>query len=100
MLFHATFDVPKNSFRCQFAERYIFDNKTCIIKYGIINVSYQSCDFIIETRNSSDNTLTDTVTLLISTPPPIESEYCFIAIGRVENLTLAIEGTFSIKSKR
>ena len=44
MLFHAVFDAPTNSFTCQFAEGYYFDHKSCIIKYGIIDVSYQSCD--------------------------------------------------------
>ena len=100
MLFHAVFYASTNSFTCQFAVEYYFDHKSCIIKYGIIDVSYQSCDIQIETRNITDNTLTDTVTVLIPTLPPTESEYCFIAIGRVGNLTIAVEGTFSIQSKR
>ena len=95
MLFHAFFDASKNSFLCQFTEGYYFDNKSCIIKYGIVNVSNQSCDIINETRNSSNNTLTDTVTVLIPTLPPTESEYCFIAIGKIRTFTIAVEGTFS-----
>ena len=98
MLFHATFDAPKNSFTCQFAVGYYFDHKSCIIKYGIIDVSYQSCDIQIETRNITDNILTDNVTVLIPTLPKLQ--YCFIAIGRVGNLTIAVEGTFSLKGKR
>ena len=50
----------------------------------------------IETRNISDNTLTDNVTIFIPTLPPTESEFCFIAIGRVGNLTIAVEGSFSV----
>ena len=100
MLFHAVFYASTNSFTCQFAVGYYFDKKSCIIKYGIIDVSYQSCDIQIETRNITDNTLTDTVTVLLPTLPPTESEYCFIAIGRVGNLTIAVEGTFSVKGKR
>ena len=99
-LFHTFFDESKNSFSCQFTEGYLFDNKLCLIKYGIINVSDQSCDIKNETKNSSNNTLTDTVTVLIPTLPPTESEYCFIAIGKTANFTIAIEGTFNIKSKR
>ena len=86
MLFQAVFDASTNSFTCQFAVGYYFDNKSCIIKYGIINVSYQSCDIQIETRNNSNNTLTDNVTVLIPTLPPTESEYCFAAIGKTANL--------------
>ena len=99
MLFHTFFDASKNSFSCVFTRGYYFD-KSCLIKYGINNCSNQNCDIKNETRNISDNTFTDTVTVLIPTLPPTESEYCFIAIGRVGNLTIAIEGTFSIKSKK
>ena len=100
VLFHAFFDASTNSFTCQFAVGYYFDNKSCIIKYGIIDTSYKSCDIQIETRNISINTLTDNVTILIPTLPPTESEFCFIAIGRVGNLTIAVEVTFSVKGKR
>ena len=100
MLFHAFFDASKNSFSCQFTEGYYSNGKSCIIKYGIINVSSQSCDFRNETRNSSNNTLTDTVTVLIPTLPPTESELCFVAIGKTANFTIAIEGTFSGEGKR
>ena len=100
MLFHAVFDASKNSFTCQFAVGYYFDTKSCIIKYGIIDVSYQSCDIQIETRNISNNTLSDNVTILIPTLSPTESKYCFIAIGKVGNLSIAVEGTFSVKGKR
>ena len=99
MLFHTFFDASKNSFSCVFTEGYYFD-KSCLIKYGINNCSNQNCEINNETRNFSDNTLTDTVTVLLPTLPPTESEYCFIAIGRVGNLTIAVEGTFSIKGKR
>ena len=99
MLFHTFFDASKNSFLCVFTRGYYFD-KLCIIKYGIINISNQKCEVKNDARNISDNTLTDTVTVLIPTLPPTESVYCFIAIGRVGNLTIAVEGTFSIKSKR
>ena len=102
MLFHAFFDASKNSFSCQFTEGYYFGNKLCLIKYGIINISNQSCDIKYETRNISDNTLTDIVTVLILTLPPTESEseLCFVAIGKTANFTIAVEGTFISKSKR
>ena len=94
-LFHAVFEISKNSFSCQFAREYSFD-KSCIIKYGISDVSNQSCNIQSETRNSSNNTLTNTVTVLIPTLPPTDSEYCFVAIGMTENFTIAVEGTFMI----
>ena len=102
MLFHVVFETSKNSFLCQFTEGYYFESKSCLIKYGILNISNQSCDIINGTRNSSDNTLTDTVTVLIPTLPQAlsESELCFIAIGKTANFTIAIEGTFSGKGKR
>ena len=100
MLFHAFFHASKNSFSCQFTYGYYSNGKSCIIKYGIINVSNQSCDIKYETRNSSNNTLTDTVTVLIPTLPLTESEYCFIAIGKTANFTIAVEGTFISKSKK
>ena len=90
----------KNSFSCQFTEGYYFGKKLCLIKYGIINISNQSCDIKYETRNISDNTLTDIVTVLILTLPPTESEYCFIAIGKTANFTIAVEGTLISKSKK
>ena len=104
MLFHAVFEASKSSFLCQFTEGYYFESKSCLIKYGILNVSNQSCDIKYETRNSSDSTLTDTVTVLIPTLPQAlsESELCFIAIGKTANFTIAIEleGTLSGKGKR
>ena len=102
MLFHTFFDASNDSFLCVFTEEYYYD-KSCLIKYGIINCSNQTCEIKYESRNSSNNnTLTDTVTILIPTLPPTdhESEYCFIAIGRVGNLTIAVEGTFSVKGKK
>ena len=100
MLFHTVFETSKSSFLCRFIKGNYFQSKSCIIKYGILNVSNQSCDIINETRNSSNNTLTDTVTVLIPTLLPTESEYCFIAIGKTANFTISIEGTFSGKGKR
>ena len=102
MLFHAVFEASKSSFLCRFIKGNYFQSKSCVIKYGIINVSNQSCDIKYETRNSSNNTLTDAVTVLIPTLPQAlsESELCFIATGKTENFTIAVEGTFSGKGKR
>ena len=87
---------------CQFVQGH-FDNKSCIIKYGIINVSNQCCDIRSETRNSSNNTLTDIVTVSLPTSiltlPPTESELCFVAIGNIANFTIAVKGTFSIPGR-
>ena len=100
MVFYAHFEASNNTFICQFAqiERY-FDNKSCIIKYGTVNISRQSCDIRNETRNSSNNTLTDIVTVLIPTLPPTESELCFVAIGKTVNFTIAVEGRFSVSGR-
>ena len=102
MLFHVVFETSKNSFSCQFTEGYYFESKSCLIKYGILNVSNQNCDIINETRNSSNSTLTDAVTVLLPTLPQAlsESELCFIIIGKTANFTIAVEGTFSGKGKR
>ena len=102
LLLIAYFEASNNIFICQFVQRY-FDNKSCIIKYGTINISNQSCDIQSETRNSSNNTLTDTVTVSLSTPMltllPTESELCFVAIGKTANFTIAVEGRFSVSGR-
>ena len=102
LVFIAYFESSNNTFICQFVQRY-FDSKLCIIKYGIINISSQSCDIRSETRNSSNNTLTDTVTVSVPmsmlTLLPTESELCFVAIGKTANFTTAIEGTFSVSGR-
>ena len=102
MLFHVVFEASKSSFLCRFIKGYYFESKSCLIKYGILNVSNQSCDIINETRNSSNSTLNDIVTVLVPTLPQAlsESELCFIAIGKTANFTIAIEGTFNGKGKR
>ena len=104
LVFYAHFEASNNTFICQFAqiERYL-DNKSCVIKYGTINISSQSCDIRNETRNSSSNTLTDTVTVLIPTSMltllPTESELCFVAIGKTANFTTAVEGRLSVSGR-
>ena len=99
LLLFAYFEASNNTFICQFLQRY-FDNKSCIIKYGTINITSQSCDIRSETRNSSNNTLTDIVTVSLPTSMltllPTESELCFVAIGNIANFTIAVEGRFRI----
>ena len=90
------FDGSKRSFLCEFLQ-YEFENKSCTIKLGIIDVLDQSCNIKSEIRNSSDNTLVDTVTVSIPTLSTSESEFCFIAIGNTANFSIAIEGTFILK---
>lgn len=66
--------------------------------YGVFNPLDQSCSINYETRNTSDNdTHVDAMTVTVSiTTLELNSDFCFIAIGKSENFTIAIRGNFSV----
>ena len=92
-LFSAHFDNSMNSFICRFVD---FGIKSCFIMYGVLNPLDQNCNINYETSNTSDNdTHLDAMTVSITTLE-LNSDFCFIAIGKSENFTIAIRGNFSV----
>ena len=65
------------------------------MKYGVNDPTTHNCHLENEARNSSNNSLSNTVT--VSIPPLAKNalEFCFIARGSAAMFTVAVEGTFN-----
>ena len=88
------FDVSTSSFLCQFSN---LENapKSCKIIYGHRHPITHRCLSLIMAQNSTNNNVSDTVTVFV---PSLEymgsdSEFCFTAIGTTGAFTVAVEGT-------
>ena len=97
-LFFITYETLSNGFSCVFVGSY--ENRFCEITYGAMDPTDQTCPLDNQAAwhvNSSGSLMLDTVTvfilLLAQAKPAI---YCFTAIGKTPNFTIAVEGTFTI----
>ena len=91
------FDAHASSFSCLFSAGNLESSpKSCKIIYGYRDPITDSCLLLITVQNSTNNNMSDTVTVFI---PNLEhtdsdSEICFTAIGITAGFTVAVEGTF------
>ena len=97
-LFFAEFEPLNHSFSCHFIGSY--ENKSCEIAYEAIDSIDQTCSLdnnADRPMNSSDNLMSDAVTVFIPSLTKAKSViFCYTAIGKTPSFAIAVEGTFTI----
>ena len=77
-------------------------SKSCNIVYGLkdpvtdeSNGCFSSVNSVkSKAENTTNSFITDTVTVYIPTLAQTGAEFCYVAIGTVTTLSVAVEGTF------
>jgi hypothetical protein len=99
-LFFVKFEPLSRTFSCQFVGQH--DNKSCEITYGPVDPTGQLCTSQLDKRSTLENNSGTSDIVNVSIPaqdlqPQTEPQrFCFIAIGKTPEFTLAVEGVFTI----
>ena len=97
-----SFDPSRSCFSCLFAESVGNGSKSSNIVYGLkdpvtdeSNGCFSSVNSVkSKAENTTNSFITDTVTVYVPTLAQTGSEFCFVAVGTVSTLSVAVEGTF------
>jgi hypothetical protein len=99
-LFFVEFEPLSRILSCRFVGQH--DSKSCEVTYGPVDSTDQLCTLQLDNRITLVSNSDTSDIVIVSIPakdlqPQTEPQrFCFIAIGKTPEFTLAVEGVFTI----